>query len=80
MAPLIAGAIVGTVIFLAVYLWQPRPPKPQRMVECAVCGRQLPAAKAVIIHGHITSNRDAYATTVAEYCRAHAPGPPRSLP
>lgn len=54
--------------------------KPRRMVDCAVCGRQIPAAKAVIVHGQITRDRDAYATTIAEYCKAHVPGPPRSLP
>lgn len=41
--------------------------KPRRMVDCAACGKPLPAAKAVIVHGQITRDRDAYATTVAEY-------------
>ena len=54
--------------------------KPRRMVDCAVCGSQIPVAKAVIVTGHITRDRDAYATTVAEYCKACAPGQPRSLP
>ncbi len=78
MAPLIAGAVLGTVIFFTVAYLQKRP-KP-RMVECVVCGKQIPAAKAVIVTGHITRQHDAYATTVAEYCRRHAPGQPRSLP
>lgn len=50
------------------------------MVECAACGQELPVAKAVIIHGAVTRDRDAYATTIAEYCKDHAPGQPRSLP
>lgn len=82
MAPLIVlalGFFVGTVIFFTVAAVRRRR-KPQRMVDCSVCGRQIPAAKAVIVHGQITRDRDAYATTVAEYCKAHAPGPPRSLP
>lgn len=54
--------------------------KPQRTVDCAVCGRTIPVNKAVIVHGQITRDRDAYATTIAEYCKAHAPGQPRSLP
>lgn len=50
--------------------------KPRRMVTCAHCGHDLPAKKAVIIHGRIDRDRDAYATTVAEYHRRCAP-PPR---
>lgn len=46
---------------------------PGRMVECAACGRELPVAKAVIIHGDITRQQDAYATTVAEFHKACAP-------
>lgn len=44
-----------------------------RMVECAACGKPLPVRRAVIIHGEITRDRDAYATTVAEYHRRCAP-------
>lgn len=71
---------VPLVLFLWVTWGAIRIRPPARMVECAVCGRQLPAKNAVIVHGQITRDRDAYATTVAEYCKAHAPGPPRSLP
>ena len=53
--------------------------RPRRMVDCAACHKPLPASKAVIIHGQITRDRDAYATTVAEYHRGCAPQP-RSLP
>lgn len=90
MAPLTSALVISfvitTVILVGLALWatgQPRGGRRRpkgRMVECAVCGRQIPAAKAVIVHGQITRDRDAYATTVAEYCKAHAPGPPRSLP
>ena len=71
MAPLILGFVAGTIIFWTIW-WRRRRPK-GRMVECAACGKELPVAKAVIIHGQITRDRDAAATTVAEYCRGHAP-------
>ena len=47
--------------------------RPRRMVECAACGKLLPVAKAVIVHGEITRDRDAYATTIAEYHKRCAP-------
>ena len=78
MAPLILGFVAGTIIFWTIW-WRRRRPK-GRMVDCAVCGSQIPVAKAVIIHGQITRDRDVYATTVAEYCKTCAPGQPRSLP
>lgn len=43
------------------------------MVECAACGDPLPVAKAIIITGDITRDRDAFATTVAEFHKACAP-------
>lgn len=78
MAPLILGFVAGTIILWTIWWWRRRPKG--RMVECCVCGDTIPVAKATIIHGTITQEREGFATTVAEYCRRHAPGQPRSLP
>lgn len=43
------------------------------MVECAACGQPLPVAKAVIVTGEVSRDRDGYATTVAEFHRSCAP-------
>jgi len=66
----LAALLVAAV---ALHLWRRRPRG--RTVECNACGKTLPAARAVILHGSIDQQREGFSTTVAEYHRRCAPKP-----